>query len=81
MPLQAALRMGLQQPQLAATALQALEQLSSRSRETLEELAPAIIPLMEPYLMPINDTEAAAPSESANDGTEADTGMCKAMFE
>lgn len=56
-PIQAALSLGLQYPPLATTALRALERLEGRSKSTLHELAPAIVPLLEPYLLPISTTE------------------------
>jgi hypothetical protein len=74
--------MGLQYPPLAATALNALERLSARSHSTLLELAATIVPLMEPYLAPIDDRDAApvAAEEpgSAEAGETADEGEAAA---
>lgn len=69
-PLQTALLLGLQYPPLAATALRALEGLEGRSQSTLAELAPAIVPCLEPYLAPINVSDLSAPAASA-EGNEA----------
>ena len=64
-PLQAALFLGLQYPPLAATALRALELLEGRSDSALAHLAPAIVPLLEPYLLPIKVSDAAATGAAA----------------
>ncbi len=76
-PLQAALSLGLQYPPLAAFALRALERLEGRSKSTLDELAPAVVPLLEPYLLPISASElpvqgASLGGDDSAEGSEAD---------
>lgn len=86
-PLQAALSLGLQYPPLAATALRALERLEGRPDSALTHLAPAIVPLLEPYLLPINTSDAPVtgttpkgdnPAEGEEKGAEGDEGEAAA---
>ena len=64
-----ALKLGLQYAPLAATALSALERWELQPA-ALAVLAPAVVPLMEPYLRSLSALEAA---EAVTEGTEAVT--------
>lgn len=86
-PLQSALSLGLQYPPLAATALRALERLEGRSDSALTHLAPAIVPLLEPYLVPINTSDAPVtgatpegedPAEGDGKGADGEEGEAAA---
>ena len=67
-PLQLALRLGLQHPPLAERTLIALERLERHSPEALHNLAPKLMPLVEPYLAPVRSIAAAAFIPAAEGG-------------
>lgn len=69
-PLELALQLGLQHPPLATRTLKALERLESQSPAALQSLAPRLVPLVEPYLAPVRDIVAAAPSRAAENRCE-----------
>ena len=63
-----ALQLGLQQPPLAARTLKALERLEMQSPAALQALVHDLMPLLEPYLAPVRDINAAALPPSAENG-------------
>eukprot|EP00891_Asterochloris_glomerata_P007060 jgi/Astpho2/7060/Aster-x0303 len=66
-PLQLGLQLGLQLPALAEVTVSALEQWEQQQPDALKELAPAIIPALEPFLSEVTDWSAG------RDGTAEET--------